>query len=107
MKKSNTPRSQALAPQVLRKGEEKEERRKINTQTHSEGPCRGGSDRIPTYICGEGGSGEKQGEKKWWEDDRREKDHGAKLKLLTEEIGLQIFGSPDYPVFLDDVKDVY
>jgi len=59
MKKSNTPRSQALAPQVLRKGEEKEERRKINTQTHSEGPCRGELDRIQTHKCGEGGNGER------------------------------------------------
>ena len=42
------------------------------TQTHSAGPCRGGSDRIPIHVCGEGGSGEKQGEKEWWEGDSRE-----------------------------------
>ena len=48
------------------------------TQTHSAGPCRGGSDRIPIHVCGEGGSGKKQGEKEWWEGDRREKDNGEK-----------------------------
>jgi len=31
-----------------------------------------------THVCGEGGSGEKQGEKEWWEDDRRERENGEK-----------------------------
>ena len=48
------------------------------TQTRSAGPCRGGSDRIPFHVCGEGESGEKQGEKKWWEGDRRERKIGEK-----------------------------
>jgi len=48
------------------------------TQTHSAGPCRGGSDRIPFHVCGEGESGEKQREKEWWEGDRRERENGEK-----------------------------
>jgi len=53
------------------------------TQTHSEGPCRGGSGRIPIHVCGEGGSGENQGEKEWCEGDyyyadRRERENGKK-----------------------------
>jgi len=35
-------------------------------------------DRIPIHVCGEGGSGEKQGEKEWWEGDRRERESGEK-----------------------------
>ena len=47
------------------------------TQTHSAGPpCRGGSDRNLMHGCGEGGSGEKQGEKEWWEVYRRERENG-------------------------------
>jgi len=52
-------------------------RRGTYTQTHIEGPglCRGGSDRIPTHVCGEGGSGVRQGEQEWWEGDRREREN--------------------------------
>ena len=50
------------------------------TQTHSAGPCQGGSDRIPIHVCGEGGSGEKQGEKEWCEGDGRERENGENLK---------------------------
>jgi len=46
-----------------------EGRRGTHTETFNEGACRGGSDRIQTQVCGEGGSGKKQGEKKWWEGD--------------------------------------
>jgi len=38
-----------------------EGRRGTYTQTHSEGPCRGGSERISTHVCREGGSADKQG----------------------------------------------
>ena len=48
------------------------------TQKHSAGPCRGRADRIPIHTCGEGGSGEKQGEKEWWEGHRRERENGEK-----------------------------
>jgi len=30
------------------------------------------------YVCGEGGSGGRQGEKEWWEGDRRERENGEK-----------------------------
>ena len=30
------------------------------------------------HACGEGGSGEKQGEREWWEDDRRERENVEK-----------------------------
>ena len=55
-----------------------EGRRGTHTQTHSEGPCQGGSDRIQTHVCREGGGGEKQGEKEGWEDARRERENGEK-----------------------------
>jgi len=48
------------------------------TQTHSAGPCRGGSDRIPIHVCKAGGSGEKQGEKEWWEGDKGDRENGEK-----------------------------
>jgi len=48
------------------------------TQTRSTGQCQGGSDRIPIHVCGEGWSGEKQGEKEWWEGDRRYRENGEK-----------------------------
>jgi len=35
---------------------------------------------IPIHICGEGGSGEKQGEKEWWEGNRRERGNGEKQR---------------------------
>ena len=47
-------------------------------QTHSEGPCRTGSDRTQTHVCGARGGGEKQGEREWWEGDKRERDDGEK-----------------------------
>jgi len=28
------------------------------------------------HVCKQGGSGEKQGEKEWWEGDRRERKNG-------------------------------
>jgi hypothetical protein len=31
------------------------------------------------HVCGEGGSVEKQGEKEWWEGDRRERENREKL----------------------------
>jgi len=49
------------------------------TQTHSAGPCQGGSDRIQIHVCEEGGSGEKQGEKEWREGDRREMENGSRV----------------------------
>ena len=48
------------------------------TQTHSAGPCRRGSGMNPIHGFGEGGSGEKQGEKEWWEGDRRERKQGVR-----------------------------
>jgi len=53
-----------------------EGRRGTYTLTHIEGLCRlgGGSDRIPIHLCGEGGSGGRQGEKEWWEGNRRERE---------------------------------
>jgi len=70
LKLRKTPRSQALTPQERRRG--------TYTQTHIGGLCRGGSDRISFHVCGEGGSGGRQGEKKWWEGDRRERENGEK-----------------------------
>jgi len=32
----------------------------------------------PIHGFGEGGSGEKQGEKEWWEGDRRERKQGVR-----------------------------
>jgi len=74
LKIRKTPRSQALAPQGLRKGVEEH-----THQTHIEGLCRGGSDRIPIHVRGEGGSGGRHGEKEWWEGDRRNRENGEKL----------------------------
>jgi len=51
------------------------------TQIHSAGPCRERSDisdRIPIHVCGEEGSGDKQGEKEWWEGDRRKRENAEK-----------------------------
>ena len=46
------------------------------TQTHIEGPCRGGADTSQKHVRGEGGSGKNQGEKEWWEGDRRKREMG-------------------------------
>jgi len=54
------------------------EKRNIHAETHIEGLCRGGSGRIPIHVCGDGGRGERQGEKEWWEGDRRERENGEK-----------------------------
>ena len=35
--------------------------------------------KIPTHVCGEGGCGEKQGEMKWWENDRKKRGNREKL----------------------------
>jgi len=53
-------------------------RRGTNTQTHSAGPYRGESDRFQIDVCREGGSGERQEKKEWWEGDRRERNNGEK-----------------------------
>jgi len=36
--------------------------------------------RIPIHVCREGGGGEKQGEKEWWEGDRRERENREKQR---------------------------
>jgi len=68
--KQKIPICQALASQGPRK--------RTNTQTHSESPFRGELNRIQIYVRREGGSGEKQGQREWWEGGRRERGNREK-----------------------------
>jgi len=63
-------------------------RRGTNTQTHSAGPYRGESDRFQIDVCREGGSGERQEKKEWWEGDRRERNNGEKQREFDSFISV-------------------